>query len=76
MNVALESLFTKHEISKKDCHELRQIFMLLPSEKKQFILDNFVIIASKIKKIEQNTIIEQEILLDSIIPEIQKITQK
>ena len=76
MNVVLDSLLLEHQISEKDCHHVRQMFTMLPNNKRQYILDNFVSIAKKIKKIEQNTITEQEILLDSIMPEITKITQK
>ena len=52
------------------------MFNLLPNDKRQHILDNFESIAKNIKHIEHNTITEQEILLDTIMPNIQKLTQK
>lgn len=76
MNSALIKLLKKHELSEKDCYEINQIYCILSDEKKQAILDNFEVLALKIKEIESQLITEQNILLDSIIPEIQKIIQK
>ncbi len=76
MNTALEQLFIHYEIWEKDCHQIGQMFDLLPNDKKQHILDNFETIAKKVKDIERHTIVEQEILLDAIMPAIEEITQK
>ncbi len=73
MNVLLEKLFEQYNISEKDRYEILQIFQILPDEKKQLLLTNFEKLAKSIEKISQDIIIEQEILLDSILPEIQKI---
>lgn len=63
MNTKLESLIEKSWLSEKDAYEIRQIFCFLSDEKKQNILDNFDFIVFNIKKIRQDLIKEQEILL-------------
>lgn len=73
MNVLLEKLFLQYELSEKDRYEILQIFQILPDAKKQLLLNNFENLVQKIEKINEDIIIEQGILLDSILPEIGKI---
>jgi hypothetical protein len=63
MNVLLEQYFGKYDLSEKDRYEIRQIFQLLPLEKKQNILDNFDVLVLKIKKLQDDIKLEQEILI-------------
>jgi len=70
MNTQLKTLFDKYKISEKDRYEVNQIFNFVDNEKKQKILANFELLAQKIKKIEEEIILEQSILLDNIIPDI------
>jgi hypothetical protein len=63
MNILLEQYFDKYDLSEKDRYEIRQIFQLLPLEKKQNILDNFDVLVLKIKKLQDDIKLEQEILI-------------
>jgi len=76
MNVLLEKLFEQYGLSEKDRYEILQMFCILSDEKKQLLLNNFEKLSKRIEKISSDILIEQEILLDSILPEIQKIVQK
>ena len=73
MNTQLKTLFDKYKISEKDRYEINQIFNFIDNEKKQKILANFELLAQKIKKIEEEIILEQSILLDNIIPDIKAL---
>ena len=73
MNTQLKTLFDKYKISEKDRYEINQAFNFVDSEKKQKILANFELLAQKIKKIEEEIILEQSILLDNIIPDIKAL---
>jgi len=73
MNTQLQKLFDKYEISDKDCYEINQIFQIVDDEKKHKILANFELLAKKIKKIEEEIILEQSILLDNILPDIKAL---
>jgi len=75
MNVLLEKLFEQYSLSEKDRYEILQMFHIMSDAKKQLLLNNFEKLSEKIKKISQDIIIEQGILLDSILPEIQKIVE-
>jgi len=73
MNVLLKTLFDKYEISEKDQYEINQIFNFVNDEKKHKILSNFEVLAKKIKKIEEEILLEQSILLDDILPDIKAL---
>ncbi|MDQ7010114.1 MAG: hypothetical protein Q9M94_07555 [Candidatus Gracilibacteria bacterium] len=73
MNTLLKSLFEKYEISEKDQYEINQIFNILNDEKKHKILASFELLAEKIKKIEEELLLEQSILLDNILPDIKEL---
>ncbi len=73
MNVLLEKLFEKYDISEKDRYEILQMFQIMSDHKKARLLNNFETLAKKIEKISSDIVIEQGILLDCILPEIQKI---
>ena len=76
MNTLLKTLFDKYKISEKDQYEINQIFMIVDDEKKQKLLANFELLVQKIQKIEEEIKLEQYILLDNIVPDIQKLIQK
>lgn len=63
MNTRLETLFEKYNFSQKDRYEINQIFLLLPDNKKQNLLNNFEILALKLFKIKEKINIEREILI-------------
>ena len=73
MNTQLKTLFDKYKISEKDRYEVNQIFNFVNNEKKQKILANFELLAQKIKKIEEEIILEQSILLENIVPDIKAL---
>ena len=75
MNTQLKTLFDKYKISEKDRYEINQIFNFIDNEKKQKILANFELLAKKIKKIEEEIILEQSILLDNIVPDIKALLE-
>ncbi len=76
MNVLLEKLFEQYGISEKDRFEILQMFQIMSDSKKHLLLNNFEKLSKRIEKISNDIIIEQGILLDSILPEIKKIVQK
>lgn len=72
----LERLFDTHWLWAKDRYEIRQIFELLPEEKKQNILNNFSTLAVRIHKIQQDLRIEQEILIWNAVDNIREVILK
>ena len=71
MNVFLEKLFEKYSVSEKDIYDIRQIYELLPPDKKQNLLDNFESLVIKLKKIEEEIELEREILFWDIISDLE-----
>jgi len=71
MNIKLEELFEKYELSLWDRHEIRQIFRFVAPEKKQKILDNFEAIALDFSQLEQELVLEQEVLLGKTLHHIE-----
>jgi hypothetical protein len=63
MFVSLEKLFEKFRTSEKDRYEIRQIFEILPEQKKKNILANFEALSLRIRKIQEDLQIEQDILI-------------
>lgn len=76
MNTLLEQLFDRYKISLKDRHEIRQIFQLLPDEKKSNLISNFAVLVFRIDKINKDIEIEKEILLWNAVLDIQWIIEK
>jgi len=70
MNILLEKYFEKYGLSEKDRYEINQIFQLLPPDKKQDVLDNFENLVFKIKKVQEDIRIEQEILIWDAVSKI------
>lgn len=70
MNTHLELLFKKYHISDKDKYEINQIYMLLPDNKKQNLLNNFEVLTFKLKKIEQELDVERELLIWNAVERI------
>ncbi len=63
MNTRLKTLFSVYKIRKKDRHEIRQIFELLSHEKRITFLENFPTFVENLRRIQEEIIIEQGILL-------------
>lgn len=72
MNIRLEKLFLEHNLSQKDCYEIRQIYQFLPVQKRQNLLDNFETIVGNIQKINQEIFTEQEVLLGKTLTSIEQ----
>lgn len=70
MFLTLEKLFEKFATKEKDRYEIRQIFELLPEEKKKNILENFEALSRRIEKIQQELQLEQDILIGSALENI------
>jgi len=70
MNTQLIKLFEEFKISKKDRYEINQIFLFLSDEKKHKLLGDFKTLAEKVLKIEEESIFEQEVLLDKLMFDI------
>ncbi|PID87495.1 hypothetical protein CSB07_00820 [Candidatus Gracilibacteria bacterium] len=76
MNTLLEQLFDKYKISEKDKYEIRQIFNILPDEKKTNLISNFSVLVSKIEKINKDIEIEKEILIGKAVLDIHSVIEK
>jgi hypothetical protein len=63
MNTRLELLFKNYNISEKNRYEINQLFQLLPSYKKQNLLNNFDVLASRFSEIEEEINTERSILI-------------
>lgn len=75
MNIFLEKLLDKFELSEKDKYEIKQIFDFLPNYKKQNIIKNFEELSKKIKKIEEDINIEREVLVWETLKEIKNVIE-
>ena len=63
MNTYLKALFDKYNISEKNKHEILQIFIILPDNKKQKLLNNFATLAMRLQKIEEEVEVERSLLI-------------
>jgi adenylate kinase family enzyme len=70
-NTLLEEYLSNPLLSDKDRYEIRQIFSIMPDEKKQNILDNFPRIIASIELIKEDLRETQEILLWRAISNIE-----
>ncbi|MDA9129278.1 hypothetical protein N9J72_02270 [Candidatus Gracilibacteria bacterium] len=79
MNFQLEKLFQSYNLTKKDQHDFRQIYNLLPPHKKVRAVENFVSIMLSIESLREKLYIEHEILfgdtLDSIESKLKVLKQ-
>lgn len=67
MNIYLETLFDRYNLSEKDRHDILQFFTFLSDDKKQNLINNFEIVVYKMQKIEKSLELEKEILIwDSV----------
>ncbi|MCP4523168.1 MAG: hypothetical protein GY828_03025 [Candidatus Gracilibacteria bacterium] len=73
MNTQLEKLYEQYSLSPKDRYEINQIYSLLPMHKQRNILQNFPVLASKLKKIETELREERELLMGSEINHLESI---
>lgn len=71
MNIILEKLLNKYEVSEKDRYEIKQIFNFLTISKKQRLLENFETTFSNIIKLRKNYCLKQEIILSRTIKNIE-----
>lgn len=76
MNTQLEHLFEKYRLSEKDRYEINQIFDLLPTDKKQNLLNNFDLLVFRIEKIQEEIRIEKEILIWDAITNISNAIER
>lgn len=76
MNVHLEKLFLKHNLSYKDCYEIQQIYDFLPPNKRQNLIDNFDVIVWELLWLKKEIGFEQEMLLWETLKNIEsKVSQ-
>ena len=76
MNIRLELLFEKHNVSQKDRYEINQIFWLLPPEKQQNILKNFDIMIFRFEQIHKEIDLERRILIWDLFRDIKWLYSK
>ena len=76
MNTLLEKLFEQYHISPKDRYEINQIYGLLPTEKKQNLLNNFEALSIRLNKIEEDLNFEREILVWSALQKIKNTIER
>ena len=76
MNTLLEKLFEQYHISPKDRYEINQIYGLLPTEKKQNLLNNFEALSIRLNKIEEDLNLEREILVWSALQKIKNTIER
>lgn len=76
MNTLLEQLFEKYGLSEKDRYEIRQIFRLLPDDKKSNLIANFEVLNFKIEKINKDIEVEKEILIWSAVTDIHNTIER
>lgn len=76
MNTKLEALFEEYNVSKKDRHEIWQIYSFLPVEKQKKLLQNFWILIFRLQKIEEDIQIEREILIGDALNNIQAVVKR
>ena len=73
MNTRLELLFKNYNISEKNRYEINQLFQLLPSYKKQNLLNNFEVLASRFSEIEEEINTERSILIWNEVENIKNL---
>lgn len=76
MNTQLEKLFFQYHISEKDRYEIRQIYSLLPSHRQRELIDNFALLATKFKQIEEEIQTQRELLLWEKVDDIKQLILK
>lgn len=76
MNTQLKKYFDKSNLSDKDKYEINQIFELLPTDKKQNILDNFDILAFRLEQMHKEIELERRILVWDLYEDIKNFYNK
>ncbi len=67
MNIRINTLFEKYNVSNKNRYEIEQIYSIMPAYKQKQLLNNFELFLTKFKYIEDTINTEKEILLwDSV----------
>lgn len=72
MNVRLEKLFEKYDLSVKDKRDFLQIYDLLPSHKKIGVVENFNTMMGNIDALRDDLYLEQEILFGRSLENIEE----
>ena len=70
VNTLLEKLFEKYNLSEKDKYEIRQIYDLLPPDKKQNLLNNFEVLVLRLERINKEINLERRILIWDVFEDI------
>jgi len=73
LNTLFEKLLTESNLSEKDRYDIKQIFYLLPDEKKQRLMSNFQALCHNIDCINRDVAIEQKILFENLITDLDQI---
>ncbi|MDC0506095.1 hypothetical protein OAN96_00695 [Candidatus Gracilibacteria bacterium] len=76
MNTRLKTLFEVYKIRKKDRHELKQIFGLLPADKQINFLNKFPEHAQVLRKIYEDMDQERQILLGNAFIQVDQAITK
>lgn len=76
MNVILDNLFEKYNLSAKNRHDVRQIYYLLDDNKKINLINNFDALARSIWEIEETLEVEREILIWNAITNIRMVIEE
>ena len=76
MNIYLEKLFDKYNVSEWNRYEINQIYYLLPPQKQQNLINNFEHLILKLTKIENDLEIERKILIREAIDDIRNILER
>ena len=76
MNTQLDKLYEIYNISEKNRYEINQIFWLLPPEKKQKLLRNFVNLSYRLEQIHKEIDLERRILVWDLFEDIKVFYNK
>jgi len=70
VNTLFEKLLHECALPDKDKHDIKQIFCLLPSVKRQRLIHNFEALCFNIQKINADIALEQKILFEDFITDM------
>lgn len=73
MNTLFEKLLQDSWLPEKDKHDIKQIFYLLPNEKKQRLMRNFETLSHNIEQINTDIALEQKILFENLVTDLDQI---
>jgi hypothetical protein len=76
MNIYLEKLFDKYNVSQCDRYEINQIYSLLTPQKQHNLINNFELLIIRLNKIQEDLEIERRILIPEAIDDIKNILDR